>query len=336
MTSPGRASTTLAPRVDDVAVVTFEAMASPITLTVVGPGPDAASHLARAQQVVRDVGRICTRFDPASALSRANAAPDRWHDVPTTLAWAVAEAARAYRETDGLFDPRILDVLLSWGYDRSLPFASSDVDRGPAAVPALGPSHRIESVTSWQPEVVQTDGQWRLRLGGTPIDLGGIGKGLAARWAAAELAGAGRGFAVDLGGDCAFGGQSPDGGAWRVGVEDPTGQADLVLALEVTDTGCATSSVRLRRWRANGVPVHHLIDPRTRRPGGDGLLAVTVVAPDPAWSEVWSKTLFLAGPTGVRSRAEELGLAAAWVAADGTVGTSTRMDPTVIWRRADV
>ena len=47
--------------------------------------------------------------------------------------------------------------------------------------------------------------------------------------------------------------------------------------------------------------VHHLIHPRTGEPGGDGLLAVTVAAPDPAWSEIWSKTLFLAGRAAMRS-----------------------------------
>ena len=311
-------------------------MASPITLTVVEPGPGAAERLDRAEQVVRDVERTCSRFDPTSALSRANLEPDRWHQVPATLAAAVAEAARAHRETDGLFDTRILGVLLGWGYDRSLPFASGTVDRGPAGIPDLGGPDAEAIREPWRPEVLETAAGWWLNLGGTPIDLGGIGKGLAARWAAAELDGAGLGFAADLGGDCAFGGVGPDGELWRVGVEDPTGQAELVLVLDLTDTGCATSSTRLRRWRSGGVPVHHLVDPRTRRPGGEGLLAVTVVDPDPAWSEVWSKSVFLAGATDVRARAEELGLAAAWVRADGTVGTTAALDDRVIWRSSDV
>ena len=324
------------PPTRELAVASFDAMASPVTLSVVAPGPDAAECLERAEQVVRDVERTCSRFDPASALSRANLEPDRWHDVPATLAAAVGEAATAHRETGGLFDPRILDVLLGWGYDRSLPFAAGHVDRGPAGIPDLsGPCHDAMG-TPWRPEVGETAAGWRVHLGGTPIDLGGIGKGLAARWSAAELDGAGLGFAVDLGGDCAFGGAGPDRDSWRVGVEDPTDRAELVLVLDLTDTGCATSSTKLRRWRSGGVPVHHLVDPRTRRPGGEGLLAVTVVDPDPAWSEVLSKSVFLAGVTDVRDRAEELGLAAAWVRADGTVGTTTALDERIVWRRGDV
>jgi len=39
----------------------------------------------------------------------------------------------------------------------------------------------------------------------------------------------------------------------------------------------------VRAWLApDGRRVHHLLDPRTGEPGGDGLVAVTVAAPDPA------------------------------------------------------
>ena len=54
--------------------------------------------------------------------------------------------------------------------------------------------------------------------------------------------------------------------------------------------------------------------------------------PDPAWAEVWSKTLFLTGPDEVAAQAEVRGLAAAWVTADGAMRTSPAMDPLVIWR----
>ncbi|NTW41149.1 MAG: FAD:protein FMN transferase, partial [Cellulomonadaceae bacterium] len=312
---------------------------------------DAEEHLDRAETVIRAVAQHCTRFDPTSALSLANAAPDAWHVVPRVLADAVAEAARAHRETEGLFDPRVLGVLVGWGYDRSLPFADGDLSV-PVPVPApASASSASSSATAWQaavasgitrpsapltnpwrPQVVTDGGVHLIHLDGWAVDLGGIGKGLAVRWAAAELAGAGAGHLVDAGGDQHLAGAGPDGDAWVVGVEDPLGGHEPVLVLAVTDTGCTTSSTRLRRWTSGGSRVHHLVDPRTGQPGGEGLAAVTVVAPDPAWAEVWSKTLFLAGAAGVRAQAEVHGLAAAWVRQDGTVGTSSAMDPLVIWR----
>lgn len=317
----------------------FRAMASPVTLRVVEPGPDAPAALDRAEAVIRDVERTCSRFDPASALSEVNARPGEWHEVPATLALAVVEADRAHRATGGLFDPRIVDTLLAWGYDQTLPSADGPLAVGRLAAVGGGRGtvvHASYPPARWTPEVHQDGSSWLLYLDGEPIDLGGIGKGLAVRWAAAHLAGTGAGWLVDAGGDGAVGGVAhvEDRGApWRVGVEDPAGGDEPVLVVETTDTAYATSSVRRRRWRADGAVVHHLVDPRTRRPGGRGLAAVTVVGGDPAWAEVWSKTLFLAGAATVRACADALGLAAAWVGLDGSVGTTAPMDHLTLWRR---
>ncbi len=322
---------------------TFRAMASTVELHVVDAVAGAERALDRAEAAVRVVEEHCSRFDPTSALSRANLEPDVWHLVPGVLADAVAEAARAHRATAGLFDPRVLEVLVRWGYDRSLPFADGPVQRPgepelprPAEPPAVSPADGWQgSRGPWRPCIEPGTGDRRVHLGGSGVDLGGIGKGIAVRLAAAELAAAGGSYLVDAGGDLALGGPGPDGTGWRVGVEDPAGGVEPLLVLELADTACATSSTRLRRWRAGGAEVHHLVDPRSARPGGDGLASVTVVAPDPAWAEVWSKTLFLAGPGDVRTRAEDLGLAAAWVGDDGTIGVSSAMVGAVLWRRSD-
>jgi thiamine biosynthesis lipoprotein len=78
--------------------------------------------------------------------------------------------------------------------------------------------------------------------------------------------------------------------------------------------------------------VHHLIDPRTGRPGGADLRSVTVVAADPALAEVWSKVLFLHGD-GIAAQAGAHDIAALWVRADGTHEISGAMTQHVIWRR---
>lgn len=312
----------------------FRAMGGDVRLTVVGPGPGAEDALAAARAVVEQVEAACTRFRPGP-LTEANADPGAWHRVPAILASAVLEARRAYEATGGAFDPRVLDVLLAWGHDEALA-------GGPAAVPppawpaTLLPSGvRLASTERpWQPVVRQDVDGWHLHLAGQPIDLGGIGKGLAVRAAAAALRDAGRGALVDAGGDLVVVGDGP-AGDWRVGVEDPAGGDAPLLVLGLRDTACATSSVHRHSWLAGGRPVHHLVDPRTGQPGGDGLAAVTVIGPDPAWAEVWSKSLFLAGAAHVRAAAEHAGLAAAWVHRDGAVGLTESFAEHVTWRNDD-
>ena len=300
----------------------FRAMASDIHLRVVGPSADAQVSLARAVDVFHGVERACTRFDPTSPLMLANAEPDRWHVVPQELFDALVAAHRAHERTKGLFDPRVLETLTSLGYDHSLPFRSGDVrtDRRLAPVPTTS--------APWSPQFRVSDNQ--VRLGPRPIDLGGIGKGLAVRWAGAELAGQGRAVLVEAGGDCLALGPGPDGDGWLVGVEDPQDRPQPIAVLSLRDKGCATSSIRLRRWRSGGEVVHHLIDPRIGRPG-QGLLAVTVVDDDPAWAEVWSKTLFLTGPEQITTFADSHGLAALWVDDSGRRFVSEAMHPYLRW-----
>lgn len=313
----------------------FRAMASQVTFLVVDPHPGVAAAFEHAEAVVREVERTCSRFDAASDLVRANTAPHQWHEVPARLAHALAEAGRAHEETSGLFDPRVLDTLLAWGSGETMPTSDGPLVRAVGLAPSgeLAGSPTSAFSEPWQPRVARHGSTYHVHLGGTPVDLGGIGKGLAVRWAAAALAAAGRGSMIDAGGDLAFSGVAPDGGAWRVGVEDPFGGAEPVLVLAISHGGCATSSIRRHHWTVAGRQVHHLVDPRTGLPGGRGLAAVTVADPDPARSEVWSKALFLTGGAGIGTRADELGLAAAWVGIDGRVGVSAAMEPLTIWRR---
>jgi thiamine biosynthesis lipoprotein len=281
------------------------------------------SVVERALAVFPAVHDACTRFDPDSPLMRANARPDEWHDVPPVLADAVRAAHRAYLATGGRFDPRVLDDLVRLGYDRSLPFEDGDVT-------TRGVVTGRDAPPRWSPRF-RGGRQPRLHLDGVPVDLGGIGKSLAVRWAADVLAEEVGDFLLDAGGDCYCAGTGPGDDAWRVGVEDPAGGDRSVAVLALRDAGCATSSTRLRRWHAGATTAHHLIDPSTGRPGGAGLVAVTVVAPDTADAEVDAKDLFLRGADGIAGAADRSGVAALWVTTAGEVAASGAMEPHIVW-----
>jgi thiamine biosynthesis lipoprotein len=293
------------------------------------PGDDRATPdpaVGRALEVFLEVHRTCTRFDPASPLMQVNTRPGDWHTVPPVLFEAVRAAHTAYEVTGGSFDPRVLGDLVRLGYDRTLPFAEG-VDT-PAA-PDPEPRVRVP----WRPRF-RKGRRPRIHLGGVPVDLGGIGKGLAVRWASARLREGLDDFLVDAGGDCHCQGTGPEIDGWRVGVEDPAGGDLPVAVLALRDRACATSSTRIRRWRSAGRPVHHLLDPVTGMPGGHGLAAVTVVSADTADAEVTTKSLFLGGADGIADAARSGGVAALWVTTDGTCTISEAMAPHVVWRAA--
>jgi thiamine biosynthesis lipoprotein len=306
--------------------VSFPAMASTVTIRLGQSTTSPQDGIERAREVFREVERQCTRFDPQSPLMQANAAGDEWHVVPQYCFAALGEAASAHRATNSTFDPRVLSALLEMGYDRSLPFAAGDVEIRGHSVPVA----QRRANAHWRPRF--DPARSAVQIGPVPVDLGGIAKGLAIRWAAEQISRDCDSYLIEAGGDCYLAGDGPKGAGWQVAVEDPRGGTRPIAVLSVRSTGCATSSIRLRQWTVAGRRVHHLIDPRTGTPGGHGLLAVTVVGADPAMDEVWSKVLFLSGRDDIAAQASAHGLAALWIADDGAIRMSEHIAPAVIWQ----
>ena len=315
----------------------FRAMASDITVRVIDPVRDPSEALAQVEATFRDIERACTRFDDSSDLMRANAQPGEWTSVDPHCFAAIELANAAYERTGGAFDPRVFRTLHALGYDRSLNFSAGDVTTAAAALP--------ESWTRqpWRPDFDHAGS--RVRMGVDPLDLGGIGKGYAVRRGIELLAGLGRAALVEAGGDLATYGDGPEREAgeargWRASVEDPrragTDAPNAPIAvLNVTDAAVATSSIKVRRWRAGDRDVHHLIDPRTGEPAASGLLSVTVIDHDPAWAEVWTKAAFLQGAHGISAFAEDTGLAALWVDGNGALGSSEPIRGRILWEAPD-
>ncbi len=269
-----------------------------------------------------------SRFRSESELSRLNrgAGSGAWQPAGDRLYAMVAMAARAQRVTAGRFDVRVLRRLEELGERAGVQIP----DPGPRALP-----HTRNAVDACS-GLERRPRERAIRVA-EPVDSGGVGKGLGLRWAARVARSAlpsGSGLLLDAGGDIVAFGPQPDGGPWRIGIEDPHGGGEPMAVIELRNASVATSSTAVRRWTApDGRPVHHLIDPRTGEPGGEGLAAVTVALADPAWAEVWSKALFLAGSSRIGSAARARSLAAWWVREDGTLEMTPAARAATIWER---
>lgn len=300
------------------------AMGSALRLTTVGLAPEAAARAwETATRDVEATERSLSRWRPDSGLSRLNARAGDGACLPADrrLVAMLVAARRAQRRSGGRFDPRVVARLEALG------------EHAPVPLPAV--ADELGSDRAW----LSADPRRGLVALRVPVDSGGIGKGLALRWAVRALARAdllGRGMLLEAGGDLVVRGQRAGGGPWQVGVEDPTGGHEPLAVISMTGGAVATSSIAVRRWTApDGAPVHHLLDPRSGAPGGDGLLAVSVVMADPAWAEVWSKSLFLAGAREIGDEARRRGLAAWWVEADGSLHLTPAARQQTAWTAAD-
>lgn len=320
-TVDGPAETRLYPRPmrGDTAMLTtgpdgsyqWTAMHSPVSLHLPEVGQPMALAVARAVQAdLEATEQALSRFRPSAELALLNGRVGDWTLTSPRLYLALTTALQAYRRTGGLFDPRILDRLEYYGY--------LGAPRGGET-----PPHRRDIWLERRPR----DRSVRILAA---VDLGGVGKGLGVRWGAGIARRVSTNFLLNAGGDLLAAGPGPEGRGWQVGIEDPHRPDDMIAALHLPDGGAVcTSSIAKHHWQHGGEAVHHLIDPRTGRPGGKGLLAVTVVGTDPAWTEVWSKALFLQGADAVAASRER---AAVWVTEDGEFGMSEAAKPLVFWR----
>lgn len=234
----------------------------------------AGDLLPRACERLRELESRWTRFE-ANELTELNRSLGRWTRVSDDTYRLVATALTCWRETQGRFDPTVLEAMRSNGYSQSL----GDVT-GRVVVPGCSSSSPGRARVEIDPA------RCAVRLPeGVGLDAGGVGKGLAANMVSQELLDRGAiGALVSVGGDLRARGRAPNDEGWSISVEDPCSPGSELARFSL-DHGAVASSSRVRRcWRTTTGFAHHIVDPRTGSPS-EGPLGATVVAADCWWAE---------------------------------------------------
>lgn len=272
-----------------VAAFHFRAMNTDIALLA----PAAAPNFQRACDTVRDTfsefEACLSRFQPDSELSGLNRSGGKPFRASPLLFEAVVLALRSARDTDGVFDPTVLDALEQSGYDRSFEFVASAIAARPSRT-QMAPVANYRSIhCDMASRTITLDGRLR-------VDLGGVGKGMAVDRALAATAFLGD-RCINAGGDVAARGVAGLDEPWTVALED-AGDAGT-YSIAVRDAAIATSTTRKRRWRVGGEETHHLIDPCTGRASSSPLRTVTAIARSCVQADVAAKTALLVGDHGM-------------------------------------
>ena len=187
------------------------------------------------------------------------------------------------------------------------------------------------------PPAAPSSGRASVRAPAVPVDTGGIGKGLALRWAAARAVSTSR-RRRDSSSTRAATSSS------RVERRSAAGGSASRTRLRARTRGRTARGRPPRRGRHRDVlGPRPALDrraraarpppgrPATGEPARTGLIAVTVAAADPAWAEVWSKALFLAGRAAIGEEARPRGLAAWWVDDSGRLGMTPEARVRSLW-----
>jgi thiamine biosynthesis lipoprotein ApbE len=266
--------------------------------------------LAIVQAELQRIDETCSRFRDDSELAALNRSAGRSFAASPLLLEALAVALYAAARTDGDVDPTVGRSLGALGWDRDFTVVVARRD---------APRLRIVPAAGWtRLRLDRARGTVRIPAG-VEIDLGATAKALAAdRCARAVHAATRTSTLVNLGGDIALAGAAP-GAGWPVRVTDDH-RSDVTApgqTIALAGGGLATSSTAARRWRAGGVDLHHIVNPRTGIPAAEVWRTVSVAAADCVQANSASTAAIVRGE-GAVAWLEAAGLPARLVRRDGT------------------
>ncbi len=257
--------------------------------------PGQANHVEgifhQAETAARTVDTLMSVYNPASELSRFNAAPaGQTMPLSRQTIDVLTRSFIIWKRTDGAFDVTISPLIQLWK-------RCEKADR----VPSESELHRARNESLWSFIDIRHAGAIKT-MDSAAVDLGGIAKGYAIDLAVEVMISAGcAGGIVDIGGDVRCFGQKPDKKPWRVAIVDPfdDNSTSPFAILAVRNAAVCTSGNYRRYHIIKQKRYSHIIDPRTGMPA-EMYPSVTVVAPDACTADAWATGLSILGPEGLK------------------------------------
>lgn len=256
----------------------------------------AAADRERAQRIIEEcwseaerLERIFSRYRPDSELSRLNReAGNRPVPVSGEMLEVIGRALEISRLTGGAFDVTVGPLMEIWGF----------FPKREGRAPSREEIRSVLGRVGWEKIEIDLEARTvRFLVPGLEIDLGGLAKGYVVDRLAAILAGEGfRGALVNAGGDIYGLGAHPAGRGWRIGVEHPRREGEVLTVLELEDRAVATSGDYRNYFILRQHRYSHIIDPRTGEPAATGVVESTVLAPDCLTADGLATALFVLGP----------------------------------------
>lgn len=246
-------------------------------------GDRAADALAQAQERMEELEGLWSVTDENSEIYAVNHSGGQPISVSDDTAAVVSFALDMAEETGGALEPTIYPVLTAWGFTT-----------GEHHVPE--PEEIDKLLTSVDYHSVSLNGNTIQLEPGMMMDLGAVGKGYASDEIASLLRKSGITSALlNLGGNIVMIGSKPDGGDWRLGLQDPF-ENGTIGVLTASECAVVTSGNYENYFTAeDGTTYGHIIDPATGYPVDNDLAAVTIVAQDGKLCDALSTSLFVMG-----------------------------------------
>ena len=270
----------------DYSFFSFQAMGTECRVQCDCPShAEADAFKKQTVEWVRSFEQEFSRFNPDSLVSRINAAAgSKWVELSPEAESLFSLCDWFFWATRGIFDPAMLPLIQLWDYHAPR-HGIPDDDEIASALTRCG----------WN-QVQRQKGRIFLPTAGMGLDVGGIGK----EYAVDRVFDMGikrgiRNLLVDFGHDLRACGEPPEGGPWRIGLENPEDAGHCWGGVSIRDRAVATSGDYLRYFTDNGDRYGHILDPRTGRPVQNGTASVSVVGATCTEAGILSTSAFILG-----------------------------------------
>lgn len=235
-----------------------------------------------------------TRFNENSELANLNRNSGNWTGITPEFFRLVDIMLSLSHQTNGAFDPTVIDFLETYGYDPNYDFSKLDKPELDELVQKIALERN-----PWQAIELDYD-NLKVRLApGQRIDLGGIGKGYAIDQAFQHLSKFSN-VLIDAGGDIRAKGLNLEGKAWIMNLLHMPATSEQMISLgnlAATDIAVACSG----SWARKVKQFHHIIDTVSGKPI-DTMSTVYVTAPNATLADGWATSLFVGGKNLVNKR----------------------------------
>lgn len=259
-------------------------------------GRDVGTTLVsqRVEGIVAAIDASMSPYRMDTEISLLNAADTTdWLPLSDGLSTVVQAALQVSARTGGAFDPTVGAIVGRYGF-------------GPIKGARVGDASGL----------ALKDGALRKVDRRMTLDLCGIAKGWALDRMVTELSALGlTDFLMELGGEVAARGRHPDGRAWRVAVDDPTGTT--ALALQLDGRAVATSGDAPQGYTIGAQKYGHIINPASGAAATGDLASVSVFAPEAMQADALATALFAMGSERAGALAQGLGLDVLMLLHDG-------------------
>lgn len=251
-------------------------------------------------EVLEAFNHSLSTYDSTSVISRFN----RGEKGVKADAWfkQVFETAKGISaQSDGAFDMTVAPLVNAWG------FGFNKMDQvTPQVIDSL------KQLVGMNYIAIDSQDNIVSEKPGVMLDASAIAKGFGVDVVADFLRSKGvRNFLVEIGGELATAGVNPRGNPWRVGIDKPIDDPQVVnrelqFVVQLSGKAMATSGNYRNFYVKDGKKFAHTIDPRTGYPVEHSLLSATIVANDCMTADAYATACMVLGLTRSKVLIESL------------------------------